>query len=89
MTKAEKQHLDLIASLGCMVCRQPAQIHHIRSGMGMGQKSGHFRAIPLCPKHHLTGGHGVAFHAGKKAWQEKFGTEEELLDKLYEMIGEL
>jgi hypothetical protein len=32
--------------------------------------------------HHQHGGYGVAFHAGKKAFEERFGTETELLEWL-------
>ena len=83
-TKADKQWLNDAASLGCVVCRNlgygesPAEIHHLRTGCGLGQRSGHKKSIPLCHPHHRTGGHGVAFHAGSKVWQKKFGTELEL-----------
>lgn len=84
-TKAEKAHLNALADLGCIVCRnldygytQP-EIHHIRHGVGMGQRNSHKNAIPLCHKHHRTGGHGVAFHAGKQAFESRYGTEIELL----------
>jgi len=30
----------------------------------------------------------VAFHAGKKKWQDNFGTEAELLRKVKEKLGE-
>jgi hypothetical protein len=86
MTKAEKQHLDNVASLGCIICRRPAEIHHIRKGAGMAMKSSHFDAIPLCPDHHRNGGYGTAIHAGQKAFEEKFGTEEELLQKVRAML---
>jgi hypothetical protein len=82
MTRAQRLHLERVQSLGCIICRRPAEIHHLREGVGKGQKSNHFRVIPLCPEHHRTGGHGVAFHAGKKTWQEIFGTEEKLMEKV-------
>ena len=67
----------------------PPSIHHLRAGVGMGQRSGDDRAIPLCPTHHQFGGYGVAFHAGKKAFEKKYGTEEELLTKTHARIKEL
>ena len=79
-----------VADLGCIICRRPAEIHHLRAGMGMGQRSAD--VIPLCPEHHRTGGHGVAFHAGRKTWETQFGTETELLQetqKLLEQVKEL
>ena len=47
--------------------------------MGIGMRNNFMNAIPLCPLHHLHGGHGVALHAGQETFESKFGTEEELL----------
>lgn len=91
-TKAEKAHLNALADIGCIVCLNlgygftPAEIHHIRHGVGMGQRNSHKNAIPLCHTHHRTGGHGVAFHAGKKAFESSYGTEVELLAQLIELL---
>ncbi len=79
MKKADKEHLARVASLGCIVCRRPATIHHIRAGQGMSQRSGAHETIPLCPDHHQHGGHAVAIHAGQKTWEAKYGTERKLL----------
>lgn len=84
MTKAEKQHLDDVAQLGCIVCRNlghgptPAEVHHIRSGQGL-KRASHYDTIPLCPYHHRIGGYGEAFHAGPEIWQRKYGPEIVLL----------
>ena len=60
----------------CCICSMfPVTVHHIRTGMGMGQKASGFKTIPLCPDHHQNGGHGVALHAGQKTWEAKFGRE--------------
>jgi len=89
---AEKKHLNAVAESGCIVCRlflgeaSPANIHHLRKGMGMGQRNSHSRVIPLCPTHHQLGPVGVAFHAGRKSFEENFGTEEELLEQSLEYI---
>ena len=66
MTRAEKQHLDRVAGLGCLVCAEfgqpgiPAEIHHIREGQGASQWSSHYLAVPLCHSCHrgTTGVHG-------------------------------
>lgn len=81
MKKADKAYLDKLTQYGCIICRMPAEIHHLRAGMGMGQRNSHQNAISLCPRHHRTGGYGVALHAGQKAFEAKYGTEEELLAK--------
>lgn len=91
-SKAEKRHMDRVARLGCVVCRNvhgvesPAEIHHIREGQGVSQRASNFLVIPLCPSHHRSGGEGVAYHAGQRTWQSLYGTELELLAQT---IGEL
>ena len=48
-TKADKQHLSDVASLGCVACRNaglgpsPSEIHHVRSGAGMAIRHGLMR----------------------------------------------
>lgn len=92
MKAAERRHLGLVAGLGCIVClnngfpETSAEIHHPRAGQGMGQRASHFDAIPLCHTHHRTGGHGVAIHAGQKTWEEKYGTERELLEQVKKLL---
>ena len=50
-TKADKQHLSDVASLGCVACRNAglgpslAEIHHVRSGAGMAQRAALARAL--------------------------------------------
>ena len=93
-TKAEKLHLSRVAALGCIVCHNldyldsPAEIHHPRRFGSAGKKASHLDAIPLCPPHHRTGGYGVAIHAGQKTWEERFGTELELLDQVRRLLGD-
>ena len=53
----------------------------------MGQRNNNYNVIGLCPPHHQTGGHGVAFHAGKEAFEENFGTELELQERLNEFLA--
>jgi len=87
MNKPERQHLDRVARLGCIVCRNlgyadsPAEIHHPRAGVGAGRRSSHYNAIPLCPAHHRTGGYGVAIHAGIEEFERRYSTEAELLEQ--------
>lgn len=86
MGAVNRAHLERMAALGCIVCRRqgygktPAEIHHLRANQGMGQRASDFEAIPLCPQHHRLGGHGVAYHAGRQAFEARYGTERELLD---------
>ncbi len=92
MKAAEKAHLAAVVELGCIVCTMrgfpntPAEIHHLRDGMGAGQRNDNYHVIPLCAIHHRTGPHGTAFHAGDKTWQAEFGTESELLERVTAML---
>jgi hypothetical protein len=86
-TKEEQAHMDAVRELGCLICERPAAIHHTRCGQGAGQRASHFSVLPLCADHHQNGGHGVAFHAGKKTWQERYGTEQELLERVKEKLN--
>jgi len=89
--KAESDHMDKVASLGCIACLTigyedtPAEIHHISNG-AMGKRATNYEVIPLCPIHHRTGGHGVAVHAGIVTWESTFGTEKDLLEQVRGML---
>ena len=93
MKAAERMHLGKVAALGCIACRQlgyedtPAEIHHVRSGCGAGQRASNYRVLPLCHAHHRTGGHGQAIHAGQAAFERKFGNEEDLLKKVEALLS--
>jgi hypothetical protein len=87
MTAAERRHIAKVVALGCIVCKREgygfslAEPHHVRhSG-----KRDHYRIIPLCRPHH-QGQYGAAVHAGLSTWQQKYGTEEELLKLVIDML---
>lgn len=94
MTKEEKKHKQILASLGCMVCRRvyginhgEVELHHQRGGRGWG-KGDYTTLIPLCVEHHRgnTGVHGL----GTKAFPKYYGfTEEDLLNDAFSLISEL
>ena len=83
LTKNNKA--EQLISIGCIVCSKEGhgysapEIHHLRNGQGVGQRSDDDHAIPLCSLHHRLGGYGVAFHAGRVAFESRYGTELELL----------
>ena len=87
-TKAEQAHMDAVARLGCLICGAPAEVHHLTTGAGMGQRADNYTCVPLCPAHHRTGGHGVAIHAGKRTWEQRHGTELELLERTRTLLEE-
>ena len=84
-TAKQKRHFQRLVELGCIICRGPAQIHHIGTHMGGGRD--HDRVIPLCHLHHTGGEYGVAIHASKAKFESIFGTEEELLSKANDMVN--
>lgn len=92
-TKAEKQYMDRVARIGCILCRRldfgetPAELHHPRTGTGAGRRASHFDVIPVCYEHHRgnTGIHGM----GRKAFERHYGvTEMELLDEVKKILDD-
>ena len=88
---AERKWMQSVADYGWIACHQdglnvPAEIHHIRKHTGMGLRPSHFNILPLCASHHRTG--KISVHLGKKAFESKYGTEEQLQKQLRERIEE-
>ena len=93
-TKADKDWLNDVSSLGCIACRNaghgatPAEIHHVRSGSGMAQRAAHNRVLPLCPQHHRAC-YQTGFHAAPRTWQQEHGSEEALLTQVAREVADL
>jgi len=86
-TRLEREHLSKVASLGCLVCQRPANVHHIRPvGLGMGMRSGHYQTIPLCRNHHQG---QFSIHNCKKEFEAMYGTEHEMLQRTLNEIKNL
>lgn len=78
----ERLHMRKVAELGCCLCNilgypgTPAQVqvHHIREGQGMGERSSHYLTVPLCPEHHqgASGIHGL----GVKGFYTRYKLDE-------------
>lgn len=87
MTAAEKRHVDAAMSLGCMVddenCGGRLTYHHVRRN---GAKRDHKKGFPLCDNHHQRGGYGIAIEAGKKTWEKRYGSQEEHLSRVDELL---
>lgn len=80
-TQAQYARWERIRALGCSVsnheCNGKIEIHHIETKAGC--KKNHDRVIPLCLAHHR--GSQLGFHGiGSKTWQERYGTEQELME---------
>lgn len=94
--KDEKEFMDRMCQLGCIVCRNmgymdsPASPHHIQ---GRTRPGAHYHIIPLCGKHHQVPdpeGRWVSRHGdGKAEFEREHGTEEELYFQCLELLNEL
>jgi hypothetical protein len=91
VTKAQKEHYEKVARLGCCLCRSfgedtydvGCEIHHIRRA----GKRDSAPVIGLCPEHHRgnSGIHGM----GRKSFEKKYAlTEEDLLEKTLELLND-
>jgi hypothetical protein len=56
--KAERDYMQRVADLGCLICSSPAQLHHPREGQGKAQRAQNWLVVPLCQEHH-TGPAGI------------------------------
>ena len=88
-TKGEREHLNKVASLNCLICQQPAICHHIRNrgdgkgNLGFGNRATAYETIPLCPSHHV----GVfSIHNCKEQFEARYGTEHEMLQRTLKEI---
>lgn len=86
-TKAERQHMARVQSIGCIACASmgiqqvPAEIHHI---LDCGRRVSHYAVLPLCAGHHRRNDDkhelGPARHYNKTRFEERFGEEQKLLE---------
>lgn len=84
-------HLARIRALPCIACEiggttqtEPTEAHHIRDGVGMGQRAGDHEAIPLCVWHHRTGLNSR--HLAPALFKCVFGAERDLLVRTLEAL---
>lgn len=92
-TKSEKQLHNAIAQIGCIACREDGvftelvSIHHID---GRTKPDAHKKVLPLCAGHHQdgTGVAGlIAVHPWKARFEQRYGTQAELLARCMGMVG--
>lgn len=103
MTKADRAHMDRVASLGCLACRRihgphvPAEVelHHLRTG-GWGRGSAK-TVMGLCAEHHRGnfGIHGMGTRAfdrhygDREIYGDRAFTQADLLADALELTGEM
>ena len=83
MTKKERQiRFEALAENGCCICMRPAEIHHLigYKYSSLSKKADDQYTIPLCVDHH-RGSQGL-HHIGMRVWEDTFGTQEYLLNKI-------
>jgi hypothetical protein len=89
-TAAQKRYFGRIFDAGCVACNIDCvfsfpEIHHIRK---YGKRD-HSRVIGLCPAHHRHGVNGVpSVHGNPMKFREFYGTDEELIARQKEMLGD-
>jgi hypothetical protein len=76
--RAEKIWLSTVAQHGCVICGDDAEVHHIRTGQGMGQRASNYLVVPLCPFHHRNGGK-FSRHGGGDKFKMANGSDLDLL----------
>jgi hypothetical protein len=90
-TKNEKNALNKIAELGCIICAEilgieggsAAELHHVRRYGAVRSTS---PILPLCPEHHRgnSGIHGL----GVKRFEREYKIScEELLERVSQKLG--
>ena len=91
-TKSEKNALNKIAELGCILCSEvlgfegtPSELHHVRRYGNVRSAS---PVLALCPEHHRNGNDSI-HRMGVNAWEDKHGiTSQRLLERQNERLGE-
>ena len=80
-----KQWKARVAALGCLMCQQPANLHHVREGQGLSQRSSDWLVVPLCRLHH-QGTDGI--HDGRRFYLRFKLDELDLLAMTIEQVSQ-
>jgi len=81
-TATEKRHMGRVAALGCLICQQPANVHHIRTE----RIKSDFLVIPLCREHHQG---DFSIHMSKRQFEGVYGSELHLLAQTIERLTKI
>lgn len=85
MTKAEKERLDRLHRMPCIVCGYfPVAVHHCVNQEH--RKRDHMRTLPMCEFHHVG---AFSIHKNRKSFRARYGHEEELLAKVNNLLAEM
>ena len=89
MTAAQKRYASRVAEIGCIVSynlgypETPCELHHVYSKVN-GKMRNHDDIIPLSPEFHRW--RSDAVHVNKKLFESRYGTEQELLAQVKDLI---
>ena len=80
MSAKSKRHMGKVAATGCILCLHqghadtPGEVHHIKEGVGAGQRQSDWLTVCLCPEHHrgASGLHGL----GTKGFYTRYKLDE-------------
>jgi hypothetical protein len=85
--KERKIRFNALSEYGCVICRRPAEVHHLigYGYRGIGQKATDENTIPLCVEHH-RGAQGI-HHLGLKTWEKAYGEQSNHLKRVNEVLN--
>lgn len=68
-------HKNRVAGLGCVVCRGPAVVHHVRErGHGLEARDDRY-VVPLCSLHHNMGNDSIHLLGSNAKFLEVHGID--------------
>lgn len=92
-TKGEREWMDQVRQVGCIVCRlfegeiTPPEIHHLH---GKTDPDAHYHTIPLCYFHHRAGldNHmATSRHPYKSRFEQRYASEQELFRRTQDIVN--
>lgn len=78
-TAKSKRYMQKVREVGCLVCNQPANAHHIREERNKND----YLTIPLCQEHHQG---DFSIHMSKRQFTNIYGSELDLLAETIERL---
>jgi len=79
-TAKSKRYMMKVREVGCLICDQPANAHHIRED----RIKNDYLTIPLCREHHQG---DFSIHMSKQQFTNIYGSELDLLAMTIERLN--
>ena len=79
-TAKSKRYMMKVREVGCLICGQPANAHHIRED----RIKNDYLTIPLCREHHQG---DFSIHMSKQQFTNIYGSELDLLAMTIERLN--